>query len=112
MATITVNPTQLDITFTAAERIGGLVRDQSIPRSAITSVDVVDDGYSATRGVRAPGLGIPRTRKIGTWRANGAKHLVSVRRGEPAIRIGLTGQRYETLIIGSPDATTIAADIA
>lgn len=112
MATITVTPTHLDITFTTAEKIGGLVRDQSIPRSAISSIDVVDDGYAATRGVRAPGLGIPRTRKIGTWRTNRTKHLVSVRRGEPAIRIELTGQRYDTLVLGSPDAPAVAADLA
>ena len=111
MATITVSPTQIDISFTTAEKIGGLVRDQSVPRTAISSVEAVDDGYAATRGLRAPGLGIPGVRKIGTWRANGAKHLVSVRRGEPAIRIELTGQRYDSLIIGSPDAAAIAADV-
>jgi len=112
MATITVTPTHLNITLTIAEKVAGLVRDQAIPRSSISSVEVVDDGYAATTGTRAPGLGIPRKRKIGTWRANGAKSLVSVRRSEPAIRVQLTGQRYDTLLIGSPDARAVAADIA
>jgi hypothetical protein len=108
MADIRLTPTQIDITFTTAEKVGGLLRDQTIPRSAVASVEVVEDGYLGTTGVRAPGLGIPGRRRIGTWRTRGATHLVSVRRGEPALRIGLVGQRYDSVLIGTPQAEAIA----
>jgi hypothetical protein len=112
MATITVTPTNIEITFTTAQKLGGLVRDQRIPRTAVKSVAVVEDGYGATTGLRAPGLGIPGRRKLGTWRSRGRRHLVDVRRGEPAVRIELTGQHYDTLVIGTPAATSVAAELA
>jgi hypothetical protein len=111
MATITVTATHIEIAFTTAERIGGLLRNQWIPRSSISSVEIVDDGYIATSGLRAPGLGIPGRRKLGTWRSRGRRQLVDVRRGEPALRIQLAGQRYDTLVIGSTEARSVAAEL-
>ena len=104
MTTLEINSTQLRIHFTAFEHVAGLVRDVEVPLSAIRAVRVVDDGLSAARGLRAPGLGIPGYRLLGTWRTWSSKDLVSVRRGEPALRIELSGQRWSTLLVGSPEA--------
>lgn len=93
-------------------KIGGLVGDQRIPRTAVTSAAVVEDGYGATSGMRAPGLGIPGRRKLGTWRSRARRHLVDVRRGEPAVRIELAGQRYDTLVIGTSAASSVATELA
>ena len=108
MSSITLTPDHLEITFTASEKVAGLVRDQSIPRSAITAVEVVDDGLRATEGMRAPGLGIPGRRKLGTWRGTGGKELVDVRHGEPALRLTLEGQPYRAVALGTPDAHDLA----
>jgi hypothetical protein len=75
-------------------------------------VDVVPDAVSATRGLRAPGLALPGVRKVGTWRRPGEKMLVCVRRGEPAVRVRLEGQRWDTLLIGTDDAAALAAELS
>ena len=67
------------------------------------------DGLAAARGLRAPGLGLPGRRKIGTWRRIGERSLVSVRRGQPALRIALEGQRYDTLVSGTDEPAALAA---
>jgi hypothetical protein len=104
MATIEVSGNHADVRFAPAEKVLGLARDFSFPTEAIESVEVIDDGIEGVRGIRAPGLGIPRVRYAGTWRHREGKDLVSVRRGQPALRITLRGQRYAAVIIGLDDA--------
>ncbi|MDP9462993.1 MAG: hypothetical protein M3P52_00080, partial [Actinomycetota bacterium] len=62
------------------------------------------------RGRRAPGLGGQR-RLIGTWRAKDDKQYVCVRRGQPAVKLTLSGQKYRTVLIGLDDAEPMAAAI-
>jgi hypothetical protein len=111
MATLQLTPSTLSVRLTRAEKIAGLLRDVDVPRSAIRSVEVVTDALPATHGLRAPGLALPGVRKVGTWRRPGERMLVCVRRGEPAVRIELAGQKYDTLIIGADDAAAVAASI-
>jgi hypothetical protein len=49
---------------------------------------------------------------MGTWRRRGEKSLVSVRRGQPAVRIRLEGARYDTLLVGADDAAALAGALA
>lgn len=112
MATIELTPTTLTVRFTAAEHVAGLIRDVTVPRSAVTAVTVEDDGVRAVRGLRAPGLALPGRRKVGTWRGLGdhpRRTAVSVTRGEPAVRIAVAGQRWDELLIGTSDAAGVAA---
>ena len=109
MATLQLTETTLSVRLTRAEKILGLLRDLSVPRSAVRDVEVVADGLAAARGVRAPGLGLPGVRKIGTWRRPGERSLVCVRRDQPAVRIRLEGQRYDVLLVGADDAAALAA---
>lgn len=111
MATVPTTPQILRISLTRAEKALGLLRDLQVPRSAVTAVEVVPDGLAATRGVRAPGLGLPGRRKIGTWRGRGEKTLVTVQRGQPAVRVRLTGQRFDTLLVGTDDAAALAGTL-
>jgi hypothetical protein len=110
MATLTATPQTLSVTLTRSEKLWGLLRDLEVPRSAVRSVDVVPDGVAAARGLRAPGLGLP-SRKVGTWRRRGEKTLVSVRRGQPAVRVRLSGQRFDTLLVGADDAGALAGEL-
>lgn len=50
MSTITLTRHSIEVSFILPEKVAGLVRDQSIPRSAITDVTIVDDGLTATKG--------------------------------------------------------------
>jgi hypothetical protein len=111
MATLQLTPTTLTVRFTLGEKVAGLLRDVEVPRSAVRSAEVVADPVHEIRGLRAPGLALPGIRKIGTWRRSGERALVSVRRGQPAVRIRLEGQRYDTLIVGTDDTATVAATL-
>ena len=108
MAALDITDDQIHVRFTGTEKVLGLVRDRSFPRDAVESVEVVDDGVGATRGIRAPGLGIPRVRLVGTWRHRHGKDLVSVSRGRAALRITLRDQPYASLLIGLDDAQAVA----
>ncbi len=112
MATVTTTPRTLTVSLSRAERILGLLRDLEVPLSAVQAVEVVPDGPAATRGLRAPGLSLPGARKIGTWRRRGEKTLVSVRRGRPAVRVRLAGQRFATLLVCVDDPAVVAGALA
>jgi hypothetical protein len=109
MATIEINPSTLTVRFTRGEKIGGLLRDIEVPLAQLRTVTVEPHGLSAVRGIRAPGLALPGRRKIGTWRRRGHRSAVSVRAGEPAVRLALAGHRYDELVIGTPEAERTAA---
>jgi hypothetical protein len=108
MTTMTISGTTVRLRFRAWEKVAGLIRDHEVPVSAITSVEVVGNGLAAARGLRAPGLGLPGLRKIGTWRGRGHKSLVSVRRHQPAVRLRLAGQRFDEVLVGADDAEGLA----
>ena len=112
MATLRVTPATVTVSLTRAERFWGLVRDLEVDRAAVRGAEVVAEPLSAVRGVRAPGLDWPRRRKIGTWRRRGEKTLVSVRRGQPAVRLRLEGARYDTVLVGADDAAALARSLA
>lgn len=114
MATIELTPTTLTVRFSAAERVAGLIRDITVPRAAIVSATAEHDGLRAVSGLRAPGLALPGRRKVGTWRGLGdapRRTAVSATGGEPAVRIVLEGQRWDQLIIGTPEAAGVAAEL-
>ena len=112
MTSILVSADALTIRLPLVSKIAGVLGDQVVPRSAITSAEAVTDGLAAARGLRAPGLAIPGRRKIGTWRGRGARRFVDVRGGQPALRLRLQGQPHDELLIGHDDAAALAARLA
>ena len=108
MTTINLSGDRLQVRFRLLEKVAGLLRDLDVSRSSIASVVVEPDGIAAARGLRAPGLAIPGVRKVGTWRGRHRKTMVSVRRGQPAVRITLTGEKYDELLLGVDDAAAWA----
>ena len=101
----------LEVRLTRRERVAGLLRDLTVPWDSVTAVSVEDDGIRAVRGLRAPGLALPRRVKIGTWRQRGRRSYVVVRAGEPALRVQLEGERYDELLLGHPDAHELAGEL-
>jgi hypothetical protein len=112
MTTARVHDATLTVSFTTAEKIAGLVRDQHIPLSAVRAVEVVPDGLEAARGLRAPGLALPGRRKIGTWRSSAGKSLVAVHGHRPAVHLTVEGQRYATLLITTDAPEELAASLS
>ena len=111
MAELALTPTTLTVRLTRGEKIAGLLRDTEVPLTAVRQVEVVNDPLTAVRGMRAPGMALPGIRKVGTWRRAGERALVSVQKGQPAVRIRLTGQRIDELLIGADDADARAAEL-
>ena len=109
MTTAHVTADTLQVRFTRGEKIAGLIRDIDLPLAAVRDAQVVPDGLAAARGLRAPGLGLPRYRKIGTWRRPGHKTVVSVRRGRPAVRIAADHPRLDGLLIDVSDPEQLVA---
>ena len=107
MTTINLTDTTVTVRFARWEKLAGLVRDVDVPLGSVRAVELAPDGLAATSGLRAPGLGLPGRRKIGTWRRPGSKTLVSVRRGQPAVQIELQGARFDRMLIGADDATAL-----
>ena len=108
MTTLQISGTALQVRFTPLEKVLGLVRDHDVPLSSVVTATLADDGLAAARGIRAPGLGIPGRRKLGTWRGRG-RTLVSARRGQPAVVLELDGQRFVRMVLGADDAHDLAA---
>jgi hypothetical protein len=111
MAELALTPPTLTVRLTRGEKIAGLLRDTEVPLTAVRQVEVVHDPLTAVRGMRAPGMALPGIRKVGTWRRAGERALVSVQKGQPAVRIRLTGQRIDELLIGADDAEARAAEL-
>lgn len=112
MTSIVVSDDALTIRLPLLSKIAGLLGDQVVPRAAITSAEAVTDGLAAVRGIRAPGLGLPGRRMIGTWRGGGARRFVDVRRNQPALRLRVQGHRYDEFLVGHDDAAALAAQLA
>jgi hypothetical protein len=104
MTTIALSSDTLSVRLTRWEKVAGLLRDTDVPLAAVRAVDVVPDGVDAARGLRAPGLGLPGIRLVGTWRGRGHRALVAVHGRRPAVRIRLEGERWSELLLGVEDA--------
>lgn len=57
------------------------------------------------------GSGVAGLRMIGRFARPGELDHVSVRRGQPAVRVHLTGQHVRTLLVGSDDAVRLASTL-
>jgi hypothetical protein len=108
MSTVHLIGDRLQIHLSVGEKIAALHGDLDIPRSAIRAAEVLTDGLTGATGVRAPGLAVPGRVKIGTWRSRRARSFVAARRDRPALRLTLDGQRYDTVVVSTPEAASLA----
>lgn len=111
MATVKISNNSVEIALTRFEKVAGLLRDLRVPRSAVTSATAVDNGLRALRGLRAPGLGMPGVKAIGTWRGRGYRDFVSTGRG-PAVVLELAGQKFARVVVAADNAKDIAAALS
>jgi hypothetical protein len=112
MAQIHLSDNTIHIELSRWEKILGLMGDQTIPRSAITAAALETDPLAATRGLRAPGLGVPGSVKVGTWRDKSRTTYVSIRRSTPAVRIETTGLDHDAYLVSVPDAAELVHRLA
>jgi hypothetical protein len=108
MAQLHLDGDDLQVTFTATEKLAGAVRDVRVPLAAVRDVTLVPRPSTAPPGLRSPGLAVPRRRWLGTWRRPGHQTVTAVERDQPAVHVRLTGARPDELIISTPDAAPTA----
>ncbi|NJC73575.1 hypothetical protein HC031_28180 [Planosporangium thailandense] len=108
MSEIAITEDTLKIHLTTAEKVASVHGDVSVPLSAVTGVEIVEDALAAAHGLRV-GLGLPGVRKLGTWHSRSGAEFVDVRGGQPAVRVLLAGQRLASLLLGTDDPQTLAA---
>ncbi|CAM2960427.1 alpha/beta hydrolase [Prescottella defluvii] len=115
MAEFRVQDDRIVLRLSRFERIAGLHGDVTIPSAQVRSVDVVADAFVNIRGMRAPGLGIPRRLRIGTWRGGGSRTYVVARAGVQAVRVRTVGRaagaEFDQLIVSTADAPAVVARI-
>lgn len=107
MPSITVNEDTVEVRFSRSEKALGLLRDLTVPRSAIVGAALVEDGRRAVRGWWRTGTSVPRLLHVGVWRQHGLRQVVVVRRGGPAVLIRLEGCRYDELLLAVADAPEV-----
>jgi hypothetical protein len=110
MSTVQLTGSILAVRLTRLERIGGLLRDLDVPAHAVVSAVAVPDGLREARGLRAPGVAVPGRLKIGTWRGRAGRSYVVVRPGA-ALLLRLKGFGYDTVLVSTPDAERLAAQL-
>ncbi|GAB3220854.1 hypothetical protein [Mycolicibacterium hippocampi] len=101
----------LHVVLAPLEKVAALHGNVRVPLASVTSVTVADRPLEDVKGLRSPGLHIPARTKIGTWRRAGRRTFAVARARQTAVRIELTGERYDTLVVSVPDAATVAQEL-
>ena len=108
MATITVDGLTVRVTFPTQEKMLGLVRDYEVPVSSVVGAREVGRWRDDLRGLRV-GLGLPGVWLLGTWIGRRHRQLVALRRNRRAVYVALRGEKYDELLIESPDPGAVLA---
>ncbi|MGA9856667.1 MAG: hypothetical protein WBQ18_02325 [Solirubrobacteraceae bacterium] len=105
MARIEVQGDDLVVSLTSLEKLAALRREVRVPLSAVSSACVDPDPWSALRGMRAPGTGIPGVVAYGLRRMTGeAPDFAAVHGRGPAVRVDLcTGAPFGRLLVTDDD---------
>lgn len=111
MATISLEHDTLTIHLGPLERLFAVRSDLTLPLHQIAAAESVPDGLAAVRGLRAPGLGVPGRVKYGTWRRRDGGTVALVRGRGPALRIRSTAGRTRDVLVSTPRADELAAQI-
>jgi hypothetical protein len=108
MSGLSIVGERLWMRFSRAEKVMGLVRDFSVPLDQVMLAEPLSPPWwRVVHGWRV-GFSLPRLRLVGRWWTRGARQLVGLRRGEPALRVVLRpGLQYDELLVSTPNAREI-----
>jgi hypothetical protein len=112
VATLVVQRDELIVRLSGVECAAAMRREIRVPLASIESVCADPDPWSALRGIRAPGTGIPGVVAYGVRRVTGgAPDFVAVHGRGPAVRVELApGAPYGRLVVTVEDVeSTVAA---
>lgn len=112
MARLDIEGDELVLRLNWWEKLGAMHGDVRVPRAAIRSVDIAAQPFQKVQGVRAPGLGVPRRRLLGTWRRRGGKKdflVISPRAMAVVVQLDDSLARYSRLVVSVRDPGPTAA---
>lgn len=107
--TITADRGGLTLRLGLLDRLLALRGDVTVRAADVAEITAVADGMAAVGGIRAPGLGVPGARKIGTWRRRQGATVAVVRGRGPALTITATDGPVRRIVLSAPDAAEQAA---
>ncbi len=100
------------VTLSGWERVAAMRREVRVPLSAVCGVCTDEDPWSAVRGVRVAGTGIPGVAVYGVRRMTGDRPDFAALHGRgPAVRVECRPDaRYRRLLVtvADPEATVAA----
>jgi len=114
MASIAIEGAELVVRMSAAEKFAAVRRaDARFPLSSVTDVAVERNAWTALRGIRAPGTGIPGVIAYGTRRYSGGRDLALVHGAKrPGLRVDFGPDApFSRLVITVSDPQAAAAAI-
>ena len=88
MAVLFVHTDRLEIRLTRAEKM------LSFKSAALT-----DDPWVWVRGIRAPGMAVPLTLAVGTWKFHDGKDFLLVKGTRTSVVIDLDEQEFSRIIV-------------
>jgi hypothetical protein len=106
MAALEVHRDELVVTLSSWEQMAAMRREVRVPLGAVRSICADPDPWSALRGVRAPGTGIPGMLAYGVRRLTGAApDFAAVHGRGPAVRVDLAPEApFSRLLVTVADA--------
>jgi hypothetical protein len=111
VATLEVQRDELVVRLSSWEQVAALRREVRVPLASVQTVAAEPDPWSALRGIRAPGTGIPGVVAYGVRRMTGtAPDFAAVHGSGPAVRMELApGAPFSRIMVSVPDAESTAA---
>ena len=99
MASLLIEDQRLHLSLSGWEQLGSLHADIRIPFSHIVNVEISEKPWRTLRGIRAPGLGIPRIVMLGTMRRKRKKDFCAIYQNRIAVVVYLREETFERLIV-------------
>jgi hypothetical protein len=111
MASLVIERDELVVRLSQLEQCAALRGDLRIPLCAVQSIYEEDDPYTALRGIRAPGTGVPRRLAYGVRLFTGGRPDFAALHGPgPAVRVELKPDApFGRLLVTVPDARAAVA---
>ena len=107
MARLLISREGLHLSLSGWEQLGAIHADIRVPFSHIIKAEIAEKPWRILRGIRAPGLGIPRFIMLGTMRAKRKKDFCAIYQNRNAVVVYLRDEPFNRLIVTCAEAEKI-----
>ncbi len=114
MPTLSIEADRAVVHLSGRQSVMALARQVSVPLTAITSVEVVEDGASIDLGWRVGGTSVPRRLWFGRFRRRGkGRTFAAVYAGAPAVVVKTApgSSDWDKLVLTLDDAAATAETV-